>query len=88
MGNPRYGRMAFWLVKVMMLLSALIVLWNVAKASGRQEILDKRPVQLLTNGTPVCVWGDDVYFATEIKPATKTTPMRMIVKIKKDQGGD
>jgi len=88
MADPRYSRTAFWTVKIVGLLALLIVIWNVAKSSGRQEILDKRPVQLLTNGNPVCVWGDEVYFATEIKPATKTTPMRMMVKIKRDQGGN
>lgn len=89
MSEPRrYGRSAFWTIKVIGLLALLIVIWNVAKSSGRQEVLDKRAVQLLTNGNPVCVWGDEVYFATEIKPATKKEPMRIIVKVKKDYGGN
>ena len=82
MGNPRYGRMAFWLVKVMMLLSALIVIWNVAKETGRQEILSRRAVQHLVNKNPFCIWGGIVY------PATEINTRNMTVKIKKDQGGN
>lgn len=72
-----YSKASFWTVKVLMLFFALIVIWNLAKESGREEIRQNKAFQVLTNGTPVCVWGNTFY------PATQLDTKRMQVKIKR-----
>lgn len=70
-----YPNRSFWIVKILMIFFGLIVLWNVAKESGREEM---RQTKLISEA-PFCMWSGVVYSATEID--TK----RMIVKIKRGQ---
>lgn len=78
MKEPRHSRLAFWTVKLPMLLFAATVLWNVAKESGREEIRSMRPVKFVLSGNPMCIWGDVMY------PATELNTKKMSVKIKRE----
>lgn len=72
-----YSRLAFWIVKCLMLFFLFTCLWNIAKESGREEIRQNRAFQAITNGSPVCIWGDVVYSATQLDTR------KMQVKIKR-----
>jgi len=77
MADPRYSRTAFWLVKVLMLLGIATWLVSASKEAGRQEILSKKPVQMVLGETPYC-WNGSYY------PVVDFDYKRLTMKVKKE----
>jgi len=77
MGDPRYSRTAFWIVKVLMLLCLATWLHNISKEAGRQEILSKKPVQRVLSDAPYC-WNGSYY------PIVDFNYRKMLMKVKKE----
>lgn len=76
MADPRYSRTAFWIIKVLMLFAVATWLVSASKEAGRQEILSKKPVQLVLGETPYC-WNGS-YF-----PIVEFNPKKMTMRVKK-----
>lgn len=60
MGDPRYTRTVLWIVKIPMLFFMAMWLVSISKEAGRQEILSKRPVQLVLSDASYC-WNGSYY---------------------------
>ena len=78
MAEPRYSRTAFWLVKVPMLIFLATWLVSASKEAGRQEILSKKPVQMVLSDAPYC-WNGSYY------PIVEFNYKKLSFRVKKEQ---
>ena len=74
--DPRYTRFSFWVIKVPFLILFLIWYGNICRESGKQEILNKKPVQMILNDVPYC-WNGTYY------PVVDFNAKKMTMKVKR-----
>lgn len=78
MSEPRYSRTAFWIVKVLMVIFMATWLASAEREAGRQEILSKKPVQMVLSDAPYC-WNGSYY------PIVEFNFKKLSFRVKKEQ---